>query len=257
MSTEFSPNGVSFTQIKKDAKKLKKEKEITYLEALDLATKNKTNFPRWNDLERFVKSLGGTAAKINFYNNNLVMYKNNNLMGIFTSAGGGKSLMLLETLNKNYQNYKKVGFINTEFEPKRLRSWIPDNTHIIDKIDQITDDMDLIIIDSLSLTVESTKSEEYRKLLSLKVPVLFGMSLNRDYRETGIVRLNRNFSNLLCDTAVIITENKPSDKKTLIKNDLINILIEDEKSKNIEIKHPNSKNYILKNITINNKLNRT
>lgn len=55
MFPQYTPNGISLDQLKKDAKKIKKDDNISYLEALDKVTSIKTNFKNWNDLQKFIK----------------------------------------------------------------------------------------------------------------------------------------------------------------------------------------------------------
>lgn len=245
MSNEYAPNGVSFIQIKKDAKKLKKEKEITYLEALDIATRNKTNFPNWKSLEKTIKDFGGTAAKINFYNNNIVLYKKANLMGVYTAAGRGKSLMLIDTINRNKDKFKKIGFVNLEHNIETLKKRLPNNVVIINSLDYIENDMDLIVVDLLSITMNRETSQSYKKLLELDVPVLYGMPLSRNNSTSkkdffNIQFVSSIYSDLLLDTPVIIHEDEEGDTS-------IDLIYNTGKEENFIRKQ---------NITILNKLNK-
>lgn len=66
-TNQYAPNGVSFYQIKKDAKKLKKKTEITQQQALNKVTLELTGFDSWEDLLDYDKDQGTSIAKITLF----------------------------------------------------------------------------------------------------------------------------------------------------------------------------------------------
>lgn len=71
---ELAPNGVSFTQIKKYAKRLKKESNLSSQEALNQVTKELTQFDCWEALIEYNKKRGGSLGKIKTIDRDVVIY---------------------------------------------------------------------------------------------------------------------------------------------------------------------------------------
>ena len=127
--SKYTPSGLSISQIKKDAKKLKKESNISLSQALNEITDKYTEFESWNEMQKYFqktakiknlitfKDLDNKKVKIN-------IYENKNVNVIYSPPGTGKSSFVrqisLESnkkilicdikYNKNspYKNFKNI-----------------------------------------------------------------------------------------------------------------------------------------------------
>ena len=98
---KYTPNGISLDQIKKYAKKMKKEKSISLNEAMDLVTEDKTNIPTWKAMIKELNKKGGSIAKIKIEECDHVIYGNKNILGVPSEPGHSMVLHLSEFLNDN------------------------------------------------------------------------------------------------------------------------------------------------------------
>ncbi len=191
MSNQFAPNGVSFNQIKKDAKKIKKEGSLTYLESLNIATQNKTNFPTWKALDEFVKKQGSTIAKLNVLNTHQVLYKKDSILSVCLPPGAGKTFILLQMLSANHKKYSKIAILNSEMAISALFSRIKSfkNKELEEKITIYEDlkdiplDVDLLIVDSFEMSIVTAESIDYKYIKKLGIPVLMGVQASRSNKN--------------------------------------------------------------------------
>lgn len=63
---KFTPEGVSFKQIKQDAKRLSKKTDLTYQQALNQIVSEKTQFASWEKLNKHCDELGGSIIKYSY-----------------------------------------------------------------------------------------------------------------------------------------------------------------------------------------------
>lgn len=253
MTIQYSPNGVSFAQLKKDAKKIKKEQSITHLEALDIATKNKTKFSSWEKLEEYVKKQNGTLIKMNIFDSQQVLYKKNNLISIVLRPGGGKTLGMLKILQDNANKFKKVGFLNHELSLTYIHDYfkpiIEQNEdleiNIYDSFNNIEDDIDLLIIDSYEFADRELDFDLYTKLQEFDIPVLIAAQAMRMGYANSIenireeLSMNRKSSPLKKESGVIIYD-KPLTNDILV-NRLLNPLFDVEFKNRVIIENKHNK----------------
>ena len=64
--SKYTPNGLSIQQIKKDAKKLKKAKNISLSEARNIITKEKTDFESWDSMQNYLFKNGNVIEVLSF-----------------------------------------------------------------------------------------------------------------------------------------------------------------------------------------------
>lgn len=97
---EFAPNGLSFDQIKKYAKRLKKESNLTSQQALNQITQEKTNFSKWEDLVNFNKDKGGSIDKIKQNDKTIIIYGNQPIFLMNYIVGSGAKTFILSKSKK-------------------------------------------------------------------------------------------------------------------------------------------------------------
>lgn len=208
MSNQFAPNGVSFNQIKKDAKKIKKEGFLTHMEALNLATKNKTDFSTWSALDKFVENQGSTIAKLNVLNTHQVLYKEKNFLSVCLPPGAGKTFILLQILANSHKNYKKIAILNNEMAISalfmRIKSFkdkeLEEKVTIYEDLKDIPSDVDFLIVDSFERSIVSVDTISYKYLKKLGIPVLTGIQASR---SAPIIYLKNK--KVLDDSGAVIT----------------------------------------------------
>tara|TARA_Y100001960_G_scaffold33452_1_gene29852 strand:+ start:6739 stop:7374 length:636 start_codon:yes stop_codon:yes gene_type:complete len=71
---QYTPNGISFEQIKKSAQKLKKQSDLTRQQALNQVVRDKTTFPSWEKLLEIDKKRLGSFAKIKTDKRDIVLF---------------------------------------------------------------------------------------------------------------------------------------------------------------------------------------
>lgn len=90
MIQKYTQNGISFSQLKKYAKKLKKETELTSQQALNSVVSQYTSFSSWEKLNEYDKSRENSFCKLKFNDKNYTIYND-------------KPFLFLE--NINYSGY--------------------------------------------------------------------------------------------------------------------------------------------------------
>lgn len=113
IKNKFAPNGISFLQLKKYAKKLQKLNSLTHQEALDQITKEKTSFQNWDQLNNYCNSKGKSIGKFQtkeesiviYGKKNCIWYNNTHLIG-----AGNRNTFSFVFLNKN----KNIGICDVK-----------------------------------------------------------------------------------------------------------------------------------------------
>jgi hypothetical protein len=113
----YTPNGLSIKQLKKDAKQIKKESDITLsLSNIQNQLANKyTNFSTWHELMDTCKQEGSVMSLLSFLDidenkQKLVTYKNKPLNLIAGGVGLGQAQIVYQILSYSYNNKCKVLF---------------------------------------------------------------------------------------------------------------------------------------------------
>lgn len=114
MSNKYTPNGISFLQIKKYAKRLKKESSFSNQQALDQETKENTSFESWNELIEYDKNRGNSFNKIKIKDLSFVVYNDKPLIPFYFEIGLNQKTILPI---KMFHIFKKVLIIT----PKRIK----------------------------------------------------------------------------------------------------------------------------------------
>lgn len=233
MSNQFAPNGVSFNQIKKDAKKIKKTSGKTYLESLDIATQEKTKFTSWKNLDDFVKNQGGTLARLTILNTHQVLYKHHNIVSIDLSSGRGKTLNLIKLMHDNHDKYNKIAFLNNEMSIsalfKHLKSFKNESFEgkvtIYDSLELIPSDIDLLVVDDFNILMNGGDLLALTHIKSLEVPVFLGVRMMRsrikpvDNQNFDSLRdLGVKYPDVLLESGVVISETDLRPKKEFTDN---------------------------------------
>lgn len=154
---EFAPNGVSFEQIKKYAKRLKKESSLTNQQALNQIVKEQTNFNNWEQLINYNKSRLGCLGKISQGENTTVIYGDKPVYLMDFNVGtGAKSLIFKKQCNKMLFVTEKVIVPSVKRDIKALD--IDPDKVIITTFDKLykkdirNDDIDMIVLDEFHLS---------------------------------------------------------------------------------------------------------
>ncbi len=119
---QFSPNGVSFKQIKQDAKRLSKSTDLTYQQALNKVVSEYTEFQTWELLNKHCTEFGGSILKYSYNGNQDVVFANKPI--VFISN---------ETLNIN----KIIKNIKTPMKPTVIF-----REHGIEQLENIKESLD-------------------------------------------------------------------------------------------------------------------
>jgi hypothetical protein len=95
----YTPNGLSVSQLRKDAKKLKKSTGIVLSEAQDKIVRQKTPFKSWNLMMCALTSIDQSVTKFSYFDlhknrHTFSVYKNKPLVFLYAPPGYGKSLWL-------------------------------------------------------------------------------------------------------------------------------------------------------------------
>ena len=98
MVQQYTQNGISFSQLKKYAKKLKKETELTNQQALNSVVSQYTSFSSWEKLNEYDKSREHSFCKLKFNDKNYTIYND-------------KPFLFLENINY-YRNKNTPFFFN-------------------------------------------------------------------------------------------------------------------------------------------------
>lgn len=107
---DYTPNGLSVSQLKKDAKKLKKALNIKLSEAQKIIVKEKTNFNTWESMINAIDNVNGSIGKLSYLDinkqkKNIVIYKEKPLLLINMPPSYGKSLLCCNfIINSSYNN---------------------------------------------------------------------------------------------------------------------------------------------------------
>tara|TARA_Y100001960_G_scaffold189798_1_gene198917 strand:+ start:15223 stop:16014 length:792 start_codon:yes stop_codon:yes gene_type:complete len=101
--SKYTPNGLSIQQIKKDAKKLKKAKNISLSEARNIITKEKTDFESWDSMQNYLFKNGNVIEVLSFNTmedkkEKLTIYEEKPLTIIHAKPGYGKSFFIVNLL---------------------------------------------------------------------------------------------------------------------------------------------------------------
>lgn len=108
--SKYTPNGLSILQIKKDAKKLKKESNISLSEARNQIIQNYTDFNSWNDMMKYFSKFGSinNVFKLknpNGTNHKIKTYQEKPINIIIARPGSGKSSIVNQIVNNNKNKY--------------------------------------------------------------------------------------------------------------------------------------------------------
>jgi hypothetical protein len=108
MNKIYTPNGLSISQLKKDAKKIKKELNIPLNSAQQIIVKNKTNYKSWHNMMDSLNSAGNPIARTYINNGekieNLVVYKNKPIVLLNARPGFGKTTIGLNLISNSSKN---------------------------------------------------------------------------------------------------------------------------------------------------------
>lgn len=160
---EFAPNGISLNQLKKYAKKLKKESKLTSQQALNQVTNEKTIFSKWEDLISFNKEKGGCLGKIEQNGETTVIYGNQPIFLIHNFVGTGyKTFILSECKNKSLyvvQNASIRKKVLNDIKMMEIETKIIVKTyHEIYKEGIVDTDIQSVILDEFHITPISIKA---------------------------------------------------------------------------------------------------
>lgn len=230
---EYAPNGVSFAQIKKYAKRLKKESDLTSQQALNQKTKELTDFNCWEELVEYNKKRGGSLSKIKQGEKTCVIYADKPVYLLdFVLGSGAKSLILT--------THKKMLYITTErivpSVKKNIENFGLDHDKVkIQTINDIhknginKDDFDMIVLDEFHLTSISSGVMEkcYKFAIENKIFVyqffndnVFNLLSNPRHKTNYLKKYIAN-EELLIDNFYSNVKNRPYElfdyQKTAIK----------------------------------------
>jgi hypothetical protein len=117
--TQFTPNGLSIEQLKKDSKKLAKIENIELSKAQNIIARKKAYFSCWNKLISKSNENGKTIEVLKYTDlylkkQKIAIYEKRPLLSIIAPPGYGKSYILKKILNGIYTNHKKILYTNAE-----------------------------------------------------------------------------------------------------------------------------------------------
>lgn len=130
---QHTPNSISIEQLKKDAKKLKKEKNIKLSKAQDITSETKTNFNNWKQLHKASYKYEDTInlfslKEINGSYNKFSIYKKRPLLSIVTQPGYASAHIIEKLIGSS--NNKNIFYIDCE-ENKGIKDFFIKNNNIV------------------------------------------------------------------------------------------------------------------------------
>ena len=186
---EYAPNGVSFDQIKKYAKRLKKESHLTNQQALNQKTKELTDFNCWEDLVEYNKKRGGCLSKFKKDDSTRVIYADKPVYLLDFLVGSGSKTLVLKKTNTNKMLYITAPSIVPQIKKDiQLLGLNPDNV-IIQTINDVyknginESDFDMIVLDEFHISSMSIKSMEICYKFVVKNKVLIYQFFNLNVRD--------------------------------------------------------------------------
>lgn len=197
---KYTSNKLSIEQLKKDAKKLKKEKNIPLYEAQNLIAIEKTNYSSWKkmieEVNQVTHRLWANDVVINFY-------KNKPLFVIDADPGCGKTFFLNSLIVDNYKKTTTIlyaGILEATKEStfhvlknkyqKQLTTHLFEFSHfdyqgsyneeylnsLIDKVKK-SKKLDFLIVEEGARFVQKINSDTFEKLIKVciqkKISIIF------------------------------------------------------------------------------------
>lgn len=191
---QFTPNGISFKQIKIDAKRLSKCEDKTYQQALTEVVSQKTEFRNWNELKTHCDALGGSVLRFSYKQKQTVVFKKKPIV-ISALSDDNLELFLkeLHTLNKPS--------IIIEDKHKIDESLFLEHTSTFENIDDFVKRSHFIVLKESSFT--SFNSENFNLVLdSCKKQGKALFFLNNPYSKVG-ESLHSYFQDLHCILEIV------------------------------------------------------
>lgn len=111
---DLTPNGLSITQLKKDAKRLKKETGISLSEAQKHIAKERTGFPSWSSLIETCNRYNGSLQRFNLTHigsknpNSFATFKQKPVVMVEGEIGTGKTILTHRLLTASNLTGKKL-----------------------------------------------------------------------------------------------------------------------------------------------------
>ena len=202
----YTPNGLCIDQLKKDAKKIKKENNLKMVEALDHIAKTRTNFYNWKSLIKHSLYSDTTSVfslkDVDGFYNKFSVYKNRPMITIYTNPGYAAN-HILKKITSNlkhkgtilyvtpYKNndlnlfFKNINHETIEFSDKHK---LPDEREILNGLKLVKSTLKnygfLILNDFDSLNNQKINLilEEIIKMCScLYIPIYFMTNMKNNY----------------------------------------------------------------------------
>lgn len=127
--TNLTPNGLSITQLKKDAKRLKKETGISLSEAQKHIAKERTGFSSWSSLIEVCHRLEGSIQRFNLTHigsktpSSFATFKRKPVVLAVGEIGTGKTILTHRLLATSNLSGKKI--LICDFRSCQKRYWEP------------------------------------------------------------------------------------------------------------------------------------
>lgn len=161
MVQQYTQNGISFSQLKKYAKKLKKETELTNQQALNSVVSQYTSFSSWEKLNEYDKSREHSFCKLKFNDKNYTIYNDKPFLFLENIGCYGKSF------NSFILNKKNIAIITEKSIVPQWEKIIDTGTTTIYSLYDFLNNntqFDLIYVDELHI-----RKNLFEFLMKLKI----------------------------------------------------------------------------------------